>query len=201
MPSCLHYVFKGTILCRCGKHIRPDLDMMRRIKAAFEVLKAPCFRTSAINARGYKHALIYGRNTTTKQKTHYVVVRKRHKTVYVDLGPMAKMTRPTGSPSWSMSGQMLGWDTWTILQKSTSPIQRRTYKGKDTTIYFTCGVSTKISKRHLYHKDQDTKMQRKHLVDMHKQVRQDCGVPLSQKLKGNACEISSILQCKGILSG
>ena len=40
-PSCLHYVFKGTILCRCGKHIRPDLDMIRRIKAAFEILKAP----------------------------------------------------------------------------------------------------------------------------------------------------------------
>ena len=50
-PPCLHYVSKGTILCRCGKHIRPDLDMMRRIKAAFEVLKTPCFRTSAINAR------------------------------------------------------------------------------------------------------------------------------------------------------
>ena len=43
-PSCLHYFFKGTILCRCGES-----------KAAFEVLKAPCFRTSAINARGYKH--------------------------------------------------------------------------------------------------------------------------------------------------
>ena len=54
-PSCLHYVFKGTILCRCGKHIRPDLEKMRRIKAAFEVLKAPCCRTSAINASGYKH--------------------------------------------------------------------------------------------------------------------------------------------------
>ena len=34
-PSCLHYVFQGTILCRCGIHIRPDLHMMRRIKAAF----------------------------------------------------------------------------------------------------------------------------------------------------------------------
>ena len=50
-PSCLHNVFKGTLLCRCGKHIRPELDMMRRIKAAFEVLKASCFRTSSINAR------------------------------------------------------------------------------------------------------------------------------------------------------
>ena len=32
-PSCLHHVFEGTV--QCGKHIRPDLDMMRRIKGAF----------------------------------------------------------------------------------------------------------------------------------------------------------------------
>ena len=46
---------RRTILCQCGKHIRPDLDMMRRIKAAFEILKAPCFRMSAIIARGCKY--------------------------------------------------------------------------------------------------------------------------------------------------
>ena len=49
-----------------------------------------------------------GKNTATKQKTHYVLVLKKQKTVYVYLGPKAKMTRPAGSPSWSMSGQMLG---------------------------------------------------------------------------------------------
>ena len=48
------------------------------------------------------------------------------------------------------------------IAKSISPMQRRTCKGIDTAIYFTCGASTKISKRHLYHKDQDTKAQRKH---------------------------------------
>ena len=79
-------------------------------------------------------------------------------------------------------GQMLGWDTWTILQILTSPIQRRTCKGIDTTIYFTCGVSTKISKRHLYRNDQDSKMQRKHWL-MHKQVRQDCGVTFISKVE------------------
>ena len=51
-PWCVHYVFKETILCACGKHFRPDLDLMRRIKAAFEILKARCVRTSAITARG-----------------------------------------------------------------------------------------------------------------------------------------------------
>ena len=50
-PSCLHNVFKGTFLCRGGKHIRPDLDMLRRVKDASEILKAPCCRTSAITAR------------------------------------------------------------------------------------------------------------------------------------------------------
>ena len=54
-PSCAHFVFKGTLLCRCGKHIRPDLDMIRRIKAAFHILKAPYFRTSVVTSRGYKH--------------------------------------------------------------------------------------------------------------------------------------------------
>ena len=34
-PSCLHCVFQGTILCNCGKHMRPDLDMIRRIKSCF----------------------------------------------------------------------------------------------------------------------------------------------------------------------
>ena len=33
-PSCLHYFFKGTIICSYGKHIRPDQEMIRRIKAA-----------------------------------------------------------------------------------------------------------------------------------------------------------------------
>ena len=55
MPIMPTLRFEKTILCRCEKHIRPDLDMMRRIKAASEALKAPCFRTSAINAKGYKH--------------------------------------------------------------------------------------------------------------------------------------------------
>ena len=31
--------------------------MIPRIKAAFEILKAPCFRTSVLTSRGYKHCL------------------------------------------------------------------------------------------------------------------------------------------------
>ena len=54
-PSCLHHVFKASILCACGKHIRPDQEMIRRIKAAFEILRAPYIRASVLNSRGFKH--------------------------------------------------------------------------------------------------------------------------------------------------
>ena len=52
-------------------------------------------------------ALIAGRNTTTKQETHRVVVRKT-KDSFRQSGTDGKETRPTGSPKLSMSGQMLG---------------------------------------------------------------------------------------------
>ena len=99
-PSCLHYACKGTILCRCGKHIRPDLDMMRRIKAAFEILKAPCFGTSAVSARGYTHRpnlwqeyhkakdALRGCSKNGRQKMSTRVRRQNDETY-------------TGSPTWS----------------------------------------------------------------------------------------------------
>ena len=42
--------------------------MIRRIKAAFEILKAPYFRTSMVTARGYRHGPTYGRYTITGKK-------------------------------------------------------------------------------------------------------------------------------------
>ena len=98
-------------------------------------------------------ALIHGRNTTTKQKTHFVVIRiavsKRRS------GTDGKETRPTGSPSWSMSGQTLGGDTWTILQKSTSPTQRQRYNNRLRSV-------NEDKQAPPLDKDQDTKMQRRH---------------------------------------
>ena len=38
-PSCGHAVFKETILCTCGKHIRPNQEMIQRIRAAFQFSK------------------------------------------------------------------------------------------------------------------------------------------------------------------
>ena len=48
------------------------------------------------------------------------------------------------------------------MHKSKFRLNRRMNKGKDTTNYLTYGVSTKINKHHLYHKDQGIKMQRRH---------------------------------------
>ena len=54
-------------------------------------------------------ALTCGRNTTTKQKTHYKVW-KRGKEILRRSGIYGKMTRPTGTLNAPLVGQMLGWD-------------------------------------------------------------------------------------------
>ena len=102
-PSCPHYFFEVTILCQCGKHMRSDLDMIRRIKAAFEFLKAPCFRTSAITARDCK----YGPNLW-QEHHHKAKDALKAKEIFRRSGTDGKMLRTTGSPSLSMIGRMLG---------------------------------------------------------------------------------------------
>ena len=37
-PSCLHDVFVDTILCRCGKMMQPDEDVMNRIREVIAIL-------------------------------------------------------------------------------------------------------------------------------------------------------------------
>ena len=54
-PSCGHAVFRETILCTGGKHIRPNLEVIQCINAAFEILRAPYFRTSSVSSRGDTH--------------------------------------------------------------------------------------------------------------------------------------------------
>ena len=53
-PSCPHHVFEGTLICRCGKLMRPNQDVMNQMKEAFEILKAPYYRTSMTVTRGSK---------------------------------------------------------------------------------------------------------------------------------------------------
>ena len=125
-------------------------------------------------------ALIFGRNTTTKQKTRNVVVRK-NKRQYTSI-----WDRWQRDETYRESQLVHEWSDASVryldhTAKIDLSQKRRTRRGRDTTIYFTCGVSTKISKRHLYHKDQDTKMQRKHCLIYTSKVRQDCGAPFYPK--------------------
>ena len=47
-PSCFHYVFEGTLLCKCGKLIELDQDAINPIKEAFKIPASP------ISGRGAK---------------------------------------------------------------------------------------------------------------------------------------------------
>ena len=53
-PICFRYVFERTLLCKCGKLLKPDQDSINRIKEAFEILKAPFSSASPISTRGSK---------------------------------------------------------------------------------------------------------------------------------------------------
>ena len=37
-PSCIHHVFEGTLLCICGKLMKPDQDVMNQTNEAFEIV-------------------------------------------------------------------------------------------------------------------------------------------------------------------
>ena len=89
-PSYLQYVFEETILCACSKHIRPDQEMTRRIKASFEIFKAPYFRASFVDSRcETRPSLVAGAPPQgDRRSTRY---EKGQKTIYVDLGQMAKL--------------------------------------------------------------------------------------------------------------
>ena len=121
-------------------------------------------------------ALNYVSNTT-KQKTHNVVVKdskRRSRTV-------GKMTISTKSHSLSSIGQMLGCDTWTILQKSTSFRQHCTSKGIDAKIYLrNVGEDKQAPPLQQRTGHQGAK---KAWLYMHKQVRQDCAFSFVAKVE------------------
>ena len=49
--SCLMHTFEGMTMCQCGKLLRPNETTLDGIRAAFEVLKAPYYRTAPIISR------------------------------------------------------------------------------------------------------------------------------------------------------
>ena len=127
-------------------------------------------------------ALIYGRNTT-KQKTHYVVVRKTKDSIRRS-GTDGRKTRPTGGLSLPLICRMLGWDTWTILQKKidishTAPhLQRNRYNK----LFYLRSVDEDKRAPPLQQRP-GYQGAKKALVDMHKQVPQDYRVTFIRKVE------------------
>ena len=83
-PSCLHYVYKGTILCACGKHVRPDQEMRRRIKL-LKYSKHPtsvrlCLLQGETNTgqtygREHQHKAKDAPRGTTKNRRNYTSIK------------------------------------------------------------------------------------------------------------------------------
>ena len=84
-PSCLLCGFKEQSSA-CGKHIRPDQEMIRRMKTAIENFKAPFFRTSFLTWRGHKTwtQLVVGTSPQGKRRT--TRCENEQQNLYVDLG-------------------------------------------------------------------------------------------------------------------
>ena len=141
--------------------MRPDLDTMRRTKAAFEILKAPCFRTCAIIPRGCKYGLNLWQEHHHKAKDapRGASKGKREFTSTWD--------RWQNDETYRKSQLVHGWsDAWVRYLDQIAQIdishkapheQRERYK--KTKIY---RGFVENDRHHLHHKDQGIKMQRMH---------------------------------------
>ena len=89
-PSCLHHVFEGTLLCKCGKLMKPDQDVMNRIGEAFEILKAPYYRTSPTSTRRSKCGPNLRQLDQHKARDALRKATKGDRAFYFSLGQMAK---------------------------------------------------------------------------------------------------------------
>ena len=106
---------KEPLFVHVAKHVRPDQEMIRRIKTAFEVLKALCFRTSAINARRkYKRGPNLWQEHHCKAKDAQRGCAKSNRECTSIWGPMAKrrdlqLQRVTAGPRVARClGEILG---------------------------------------------------------------------------------------------
>ena len=121
---CLHYISAGTLICKCGKLMKPDQDVMNRIKEAFEILKAPHNHTSPIVTRGRKCVRTRGSCIITRLDTHCEVLQKV-KEHLLQSGTDGKIMRPTGNLSLPTIGRTHGSGTWTTSCISTSTTKQR----------------------------------------------------------------------------
>ena len=101
-PSCLHYVFEGTIVCSCGKHIRCNQEMIQRIRKAFEVFSTPFLRASHPNSKSYKHgSQLWQRHHHKASDALRAATRKKYRTLVNMSGFFQKLPKPlVGTMRW-----------------------------------------------------------------------------------------------------
>ena len=107
---------------------------MRRIKNAFEVLKRHAFARLRLMQKDTNMALICGKDINTKQKTHYMFVRKTTNNTR-QFGTDGKMTRSTKSVIWKRIDGRSGEILEPFCTNRHPLIQRRTYKEMNITIH------------------------------------------------------------------
>ena len=107
-PSCLHHVFEGTIVCTCGKFIRPSQEMIQRFRTAFDILWK---RNTSVHLTWLQEVKSMnpncGKNIITKRKMRYEA-RERITEPTRLFGKDGKMMRLTGNPNKTLVSQMLG---------------------------------------------------------------------------------------------
>ena len=144
--------FKEHFICKCGKLINPNQDVMNRIEEAFEILKAPYYCTSPIATRGSKcgpnpwqqhhHKARDALRSATKGERAFTSIWDRWQNDAIDRN-LSLLT----------SGRTHEADTWTTSCISTSTTMQRNRREKDMRAYFIYEVLTKRNK-HLYGRDQ-----------------------------------------------
>ena len=98
---------KGTIVCVCGKVIRPNQEMIQRVRTAFDIIKTPHFRASHLTSRGRKHGPQLWQKHHHKAKDAPQGTRK-------DIGTYTSIwDRWQNDTTYRKSQQDVGWsDAW-----------------------------------------------------------------------------------------
>ena len=129
MP-CLHHVFEGTLLCKCGKLTEPDQDAMNRFQDAFELLKPPYYRTSQMSTKGSECCpnLSQQHHHKARDASRCATKGDRAFTSIWDIdGKMIRYARNLSLPTICRTQ---GLDIWTTLYVSVSITLRRNRKEK-----------------------------------------------------------------------
>ena len=100
-------------------------------------------------------ARIHGSNITSRLETRYGVLQKAVENLCKS-GTDGKMMRLTGNLSLSITGRMLGFDTWITVYISVPTTMRRNSTDKEICTNFAYAVLTKTDRHHLYRRDQGT---------------------------------------------